>query len=104
VPVLPTTRREFEPRDRARAFMRLYQRTARAEPVRVTARITDSGDRIVIETADTLAESRFAPHNAADFTYELPLASLASGNYMLSIEATLNPRTAVRRDVRFAIR
>jgi hypothetical protein len=103
LPIVPTTRREFERGDRVRAFMRIYQ-GARVASARVTVRITDAGDRASAETADVLAASRFAPHGAADFTYELPIASLGPGSYLLSIEAKLDAKTAARRDVRFAIR
>lgn len=103
VPVVPTTRRGFDRQDRVRAFMRVYQ-TGSAGTIRITARVTDTADRVAAESADTLAVSRFAADNGADFTYELPLASLAPGNYLLSIEARRDARTAVHRDVRFAIR
>ena len=100
ISVVPTTRREFETGDRVRAFVRIYQK-ARSEAVRVTVRITDAADRIATETAATLAASQFAPHDAADFTYQLPIASLAPGSYLLSIEASRDARTVARRDVRF---
>jgi hypothetical protein len=103
IPIVPTTRREFEKGDRARAFVRIYQRE-RASVVQVNARITDAADRIAVDKPDTLSESRFASHNAADYTYELPIASLSPGNYLLSIEAKLDKKTSVRRDVRFALR
>ena len=105
VPVIPTTRREFEKQDRVRAFVRVYQGPrASSSTVRMTARIVDAADRVAAETADTLAASRFTPHNAADFTYELPTASLQPGNYVLTLEARLDKRTTVRRDVRFTVR
>ena len=103
VPVVPTTRREFEPQDRVRAFTRVYQR-GRAEPVRVSVRVTDAAGRTTAETADTIAASTFDANNAADFTYELPLASLPPGSYLLSIEARRDARTDVRRNVRFTVR
>jgi hypothetical protein len=104
VPVVPTTRRDFERADRVRAFMRVYQRAARAETVRVTTRITDASDRVVLERSAALDEPKPAQYSAADFTFEVPIGSLASGHYLLTLEASLNPRIAVRRDVRFAIR
>ena len=104
VPVVPTTRRAFEARDRVRAFMRVYQQRAFLDTVRVTVRITDAADRVAAETAGTIAVSRFDEHTAADFIHELPIASLAPGNYVLSIEMRRDARTAVRRDVRFTRR
>lgn len=103
VPVVPTTRRQFERRDRVRAFVRVYQREP-ARIVQMVARITDAADRIAAEGSSVLAVSSFSPYKGADFTYELPTASLSPGSYLLSIEARLDTKTAVRREVRFGIR
>jgi VWFA-related protein len=104
VPIVPTTRREFERGDRVRAFTRVYQRPPNADAVQITTRISDAADRVAAEAASTLAAPRFTPHIAADFTYELPIASLTPGHYLLTVEVRLDRRTAVRRDVRFSVR
>jgi VWFA-related protein len=103
VPIVPTTRREFDRQDRVRAFMRVYLGGWPAD-VQVKARITDAANRIGAETTAAIAASRFTGRNAADFTYELPIASLGPGHYVLSIEARLDAKTTVIRSVRFAVR
>ena len=97
------TEREAYHRDRVRAFMRVYLGGWPAD-VQVKARITDAADRIAADTTATLAASRFTGRNAADFTYELPVASLGHGNYVVSIESRLDAKTTVIRSVRFAVR
>ena len=102
-PVIPTARRELARTDRATAFLRVYQDAkASALPATVTARITDTADRVVFENVTELAADRFTNH-AADYLLEIPVERLASGEYLLTIEAAQNERGA-RRGLRFTIR
>jgi hypothetical protein len=102
-PVIPTARREMGRTDRATAFLRVYQDAkAAARPATVTARITDTADHVVFEKVTELAADRFTNH-AADYLMEIPVERLASGEYLLAIEAAQGERVA-RRGIRFTMR
>ena len=102
-PVIPTSRREMALTDRATAFLRVYQEAkAAALPATVTARITDAADHVVFDNATELAADRFTNH-AADYLIEIPVERLASGEYLLTIEAAQSERLA-RRGLRFTMR
>jgi VWFA-related protein len=102
-PVIPTARREIARTGRATAFLRVYQDAkAVALPATVTARITDSADHVVFDDVTELAADRFTNH-AADYLIEIPVERLASGEYLLTIEAAQSERVA-RRGLRFTMR
>ncbi len=104
IPVVPTTRREFERGDRATALVRIYQGGRQpAADVDVTVRLMDATGAEVVSRTDAVARTRFVPARSADYTYELPLATLTPGAYLLTIEGRLGSIT-VRRDVRFSRR
>ena len=102
--MVPTTRREFERGDRATAFVRIYQGGRQpAADVDVTVRLMDATGAEVVSRTDAIAPARFVARRSADYTYELPLATLTPGAYLLTIESRLGSIT-VRRDVRFSRR
>ena len=103
-PVIPTARREMAATDRATAFLRVYQ-DAKAPllPATVTARITDTADHIVFDEVTELAADRFTGNHGADYRLDLPVGRLASGEYLLTIEAAQGERLA-RRGLRFTVR
>jgi VWFA-related protein len=119
VPVVPTAQREFARTDRATAFLQVYQDAGRQDagrpdagrpdagkppqPAGVTARITDTGDRIVFDQVTELPADRFAGNRGADYRLELPLERLEPGEYLLTIDASQGQRT-VRRGLRFTVR
>ena len=104
IPVVPTTKREFERSDRAHAFVRIYA-GGRQTPVRidVTARVTDATGADVASKTDGVIAEKFGAGRSADYTYDLPLAALAPGAYLLTIEARAAAVT-VKRDVRFSVK
>jgi hypothetical protein len=69
----------------------------------VRALIADSTDRTVMDEATALPPDRFAANHSADYRFELPLAKLEPGEYLLTIEAARGPNIA-RRGVRFTVR
>jgi hypothetical protein len=102
-PVIPTARREIAHSGRATAFLGVYQDAkAAALPTTVTARLTDTADHVVFDNVSELAADRFNNH-AADYLIEIPVERLASGEYLLTIEAAERDRVA-RRAVRFTVR
>jgi hypothetical protein len=103
-PVLPTSQREFARTGSATAFVRVYQGgNDAASSVSVRARIQDAASTIVFDQRTTLRPRDFDTARGAEWQIDLPLAPLAPGPYLLTIEAARGPKDAVRRDVRFAV-
>ena len=102
-PLVPTTRRRFARTDRVSVLVRVYQQADKpALPVQVTGRITNASDQTVANDAASLAPGQFAGGRGADYRISLPLAHLASGDYLFVIEATQGKYSA-RRGVRFTV-
>jgi hypothetical protein len=95
LPIVPTARREFVQSDRVTAFVRIYQERNGSQPVSVAASITDTSGRVPFQTG--------GEHTGTDYSLELPVDRLTAGEYLLTLEATLNEAKASRR-VRFRIR
>jgi hypothetical protein len=104
LPVVPSAQRDLARTDRATAFLQVYQDADRPPlPASVTARITDTSDRIVLDEVTPLPADRFAGKHGADYRLELPVERLERGEYLLTIEATQDKNTA-RRGLRFTVR
>jgi VWFA-related protein len=103
MPVIPTARRQLARTDRATAFLRVYQDgKAAALRATVTARIADTADRVVFDNVTELGAERFTTQGA-DYRLEIPVERLASGEFLLTIEAAQGERVA-RRGLRFTVR
>jgi hypothetical protein len=103
VPVVPTSQRQFERSDRATAFVRVYTGgKALAGGVAVVARVTDANGAEVVARTDEVSARAFGTDRAADYTYELPLATLRPGSFLLTIEAKLGAIVTTRH-VRFSV-
>ena len=104
LPVVPTTERAFSRTDRVSAFMRVHQGGTRAvTPVALRVAVRNSLDANVVDRGLTIPVESFATDRAADVTVELPLSRLEPGEYLLTLETGAGA-TAMRRDVRFAVR
>ena len=104
LPVVPTSQREFYRSDRVTAMVRAYQGgKAAASPVSLTVRVLDDQGAAKFDATETLAADQFTTDRAADYQLDVPLAKLARGEYLLTIEATMGKNT-VRRDVRFSVK
>lgn len=103
-PLEPTVRREFTSSTHVTAFVRLYQ-AERDEllPVTLSRRIVDGSNRTAQESTETIFEKGKGSHSA-DYQFDLPLASLATGQYLLTIEATRKRNQKARREVIFTVR
>ena len=100
IPFAPTTQRSFASGDQVTVFLRAYQGGKKPPlPVALRASVTDARDRVVFDSRQSLAPAR-----EADFSMPLPAGKLAPGPYLLTIEASVDEKTIVRRDVRFAMR
>ena len=104
-PLEPSARREFASNTHVTAFVRVYQ-AERGEllPVTLTRRIVDGSNRTVHESRETFFENGKQGSHSVDYQFDLPLASLAAGQYLLTIEATRKPNQKARREVVFSVR
>jgi VWFA-related protein len=105
LPIVPTSQREFYRSDRVAAFLRLYEGgKLPIASATLHTHITDGHDRTVFDETSTIAATDFdASTRAADHRFDLPIAPLPPGEYVLTFEAA-NGATTVRRDVRFSVR
>ena len=102
IPVVPTSRRNFWKTDQVVSFLRLYQSGKTTSPVKVTLQVRDSHDQTVFENAQLVEGAQFMKTRTADYQLPLPIARLAPGPYLLTIEASAGGRS-VRRDLRFIV-
>jgi hypothetical protein len=104
LPIVPTARRSFTPSEQATAFVRIYEASKQA-PVEatVTTRLVDENDKVISNDAATIAAARFATARAVDHRVELPLGTLASGDYLLTVEAKAGEYRAGRH-LRFTVK
>jgi hypothetical protein len=103
IPVVPTTQREFAGHHGS-AFMQVYQNgRAPIAPVTMTVRVTDGHDRVVVTETSTLDAAAFGKTHTADYRYELPIARLAPGPYLVTFEVSEGGIVA-RRHVQIIVR
>jgi VWFA-related protein len=106
LPIVPTAQREFARTDRFLGFLRVYQGTSRRDPllpVRLRSSVLDAKGDVVATEAAVLAAAQFEKERTAEHYISLPLAGLASGEYLLRIEAEMGTYSAGRA-VRFSVR
>lgn len=104
VPIVPTVRRTFDGTEKVAAFTRIYQggKGALVEvPIRV--RLTDDAGIVLMEKQERMGPERFPAGRAGNVLVDVPVARLAPGEYLLTIEAT-GARTSPRKDIRFRVR
>ncbi len=100
IPVIPTTQRDFDRGERVTAFARLYERADKpsvALPLNV--RMVNDHDVTVFSTTETFTPDRFGATHSADYQLALPIATLASGPYLLTFDVARD-KAAAQRDVR----
>jgi hypothetical protein len=103
LPVTPTAQRQFGSSRRITALVRVYDTVAQEQQaVTVAARIVDNRDVVRFHQTASLPIGGSKPA-VADYLLELPLSTLAAGDYLLTVEGTRGEHT-VHRDVRFAVR
>ena len=105
VPVLPTTRRTFARGDQVRAFLQVYKRTRRTNPivpVSIRVRILDARGGATRDQSLVFSEKEFRARRA-DCRINLPIDGLPAGEYLLEIGAAAGGETTARK-LRFAVR
>jgi VWFA-related protein len=101
LPVVPTTVREFAEDDEITAFVQLVQGgKSPIGSVAVAITMVDSEDRAVHRASERLESAMFAADRTAVYQFNLPVAKLSPGAYLLTVEAE-GPGHGARRDVRF---
>ena len=103
LPVTPTAQRQFGSSRRITAFVRVYDTAAQEQPpVTVAARIVDIHNVVRFRQTASLRAGGSEPRSA-DYLLDLPLSTLAAGDYLLTVEATRGDHT-VGRDIQFGVR
>jgi hypothetical protein len=96
-----TARRTFDETGRATVFLRVYQlntRTPSAATIRFRVVDEQNVARVVHEAR--LEPAAFEASRSADFSYDLPLASLSRGEHLVTVDVGAGGRS-LRRTLRF---
>jgi VWFA-related protein len=99
VPAIPTAERVFPPADDVTAWMRVYKGVA---PATVRASIRDRQDREVF-ARETVLAAEAAAGPGTDWSLRLPLATLPTGDYLLTLDVTQAGKPPAQRMVRFTV-
>jgi VWFA-related protein len=103
LPFAPTALRMFAPTDRIGALLRVHQRArGPAQAVVIETEIMDVTGATVHTSTRTLSADAFTDVLGVDHQFDLPLAALAPGDYLLRFVATAGERRE-QRDVRFSV-
>jgi hypothetical protein len=102
-PVSPTARRRFRRGDRAVVFVRLYQGGSHdPRPVTMTTRLVDASNNTVSDQSRRVDAASFTKRRSYDYRLDLPVDTLAAGEYLLTIGAAAGGKN-VQRAVRFRV-
>ena len=103
--IVPTAARDFHPGQRVTGLLKLYQGGDKPlVPASVSVRLVDGHDTPVVVATDAIPVDRFdQTTRAADYRFQIPVAQLASGPYLLSFEVKAGA-ASVTRHVRFSVR
>jgi len=106
LPIVPTTRRDFERSDVVSAFLRVYQGGKKGlVPVTLRTNVLDDHDGAVFTNEKAIAAEAFDQElRATDFQIELPIATLKPGKYVATFKGMAAGKTLIERDIRFTIR
>jgi VWFA-related protein len=106
LPVRPTTRRDFEQRDSASVFARVYWglSSSVAPAASMAATIVDRDNLQVFTRTTPLAPEAGASLPSTDYSLNLPLAALKPGEYLLTLRLSSSQAEALVRHVRFQVK
>jgi VWFA-related protein len=103
IPVIPTSRRTFNPAEAVLGFTRIYLGSGRTPAaVALTISITDPTDKVVTRSTQQVTAETFIARQA-DCKFTLPVSTLAPGEYLLTVEIAQGSRT-VKRNLRFSVK
>lgn len=100
LPVVPTTRRTFAPRETVTIYAQVSQATP-AVSVRMTARVFDAQGAALLEHGEAIDPGTFTA-GPTFYRLDLPLGRLEAGVYLLNIEA-VRDADRVSRTMRFGV-
>jgi VWFA-related protein len=104
IPAIPTSVRTFARSDRVASFLRVYQpEKGSLYSARVTSRDVNERNEPIVDHAVVIEAPRFTATRSADHRIELPIARLAPGEYLLSIEAVVG-KSSAERHARFTVK
>lgn len=106
LPFAPTSSREFASGDKVGALMRIHQSSKRpARLVSVVTRVVDENGKELLERSAKYEAAGFDGGRGVEHRFELPLTTLAAGDYLLTFLATTGEGGAqAQREVRFSVR
>ena len=103
LPVVPTTRRDFTARDAVTAFSRVYQGgKAPMAPIALQVQLRSATGALVFQRQQDVPVTQFTSARSADILVDVPIARLAPGEYLLTLETTSGGEV-VRRNSRFRV-
>jgi VWFA-related protein len=103
LPVTPSSRRAFARNEPAELFLRFYQGgRGRMNAVSVSMSIADTTGARLVQGTETIAENQFTAARSSDWRFMLPVGRLAPGEYLFTIDASLDEHR-VQRQLRFRI-
>ena len=98
LPEAPTTVREFYGDEQASGLIRISQKAGSpALPVTLALRLTNAQGGLVQEGTETIPAASFEATHTADHAFEVPVANLPRGEYLLTVKASAGAATATRQ-------
>lgn len=105
LPIIPTTRREFEEGDSLTLLVRIAQRKDRpASAVTRTLQIVNERDQVVFSERRAFDAAVFSANGSIDDRMTVALKDVAKGRYLASVRIESKAGTAPERQVSFAVR
>ena len=98
LPVPPTTAREFRQADTITVFTEVYDNKG-ARPVRVRAELRQPNQEPAFEASQELSASKPRASGGCGATFQLPLAKVRPGRYVLRIEANASEEHTATREI-----
>ena len=103
LPVVPMTTRTFDRQASIVSLVEVYLGVVtKSPPVVIDVSIRDAREKTVFKQTDSIDAAEFNATHRVPYRFELPLAKLAAGEYLLTFDARAGAASA-HRDVRFTV-
>ena len=103
LPVTPSSRRTFARNEPAELFLRFYQGgRSGMKAVAVSMSISDTTGARLVQGTETIGGNQFSAARSNDWRFMLPVGRLTPGEYLFTIDASLEEHR-VQRHLRFRI-
>jgi VWFA-related protein len=97
-PDAPTTVREFYGDDQVAGLIRISQKAAApAVPVTLTLHLANSRGTTIQEGTEQIPAAAFGTSHIAEHSFEIPVATLQPGEYLLTVTASVGNASATRQ-------